>query len=86
MVRTAPVIVELAVNGATPRSTNPHVPRTPAEITAAAVDGVERGASIVHNHHDEPMFALDGVLALIDRLGLAPATPAEARRLLGVPG
>jgi 3-keto-5-aminohexanoate cleavage enzyme len=28
-----PVIVELAVNGATPRHRNRHVPRTPAEIT-----------------------------------------------------
>ena len=31
-----PVILELAVNGATPRHRNRHVPRTPAEITEAA--------------------------------------------------
>ena len=30
-----PVILELAVNGATPRHRNRHVPRTPAEITEA---------------------------------------------------
>jgi uncharacterized protein (DUF849 family) len=56
-----PVIVELAVNGATPRHRNRHVPRTPAEITEAALAGIEAGASIVHNHNDEPMFTADGV-------------------------
>ena len=57
----APVIIELAVNGATPRSANPHVPRTPEEIAEVAVAGIERGAAIVHNHNDEPMFTTDGV-------------------------
>ena len=61
---TAPVILELALNGATPRSRNRHVPRTPAEIAAVAVAGIELGASIVHNHNDEPMFTTDGVHAV----------------------
>ena len=56
-----PVIVELAVNGATPRDRNRHVPRTPAEIAAVALAGIEAGAAIVHNHNDEPMFTADGV-------------------------
>ena len=59
-----PVILELAVNGATPRHRNRHVPRTPAEITEAALAGIESGASIVHNHNDEPMFNADGVHAV----------------------
>ena len=59
-----PVILELAVNGATPRHRNRHVPRTPAEITEAALAGIESGASIVHNHNDEPMFTADGVHAV----------------------
>jgi 3-keto-5-aminohexanoate cleavage enzyme len=59
-----PVIVELAVNGATPRHRNRHVPRTPAEITEAALAGLELDASIVHNHNDEPMFSADGVHAV----------------------
>lgn len=63
-VRTEPVIVELALNGTTTRSRNPNVPRTPAEITEVALDGIERGASIVHNHNDEPMFTADGVHAV----------------------
>jgi 3-keto-5-aminohexanoate cleavage enzyme len=60
----APVIIELAVNGVTPRSANPHVPRTPEEIAEVAVAAVERGAAIVHNHNDEPMFTVDGVHAV----------------------
>jgi 3-keto-5-aminohexanoate cleavage enzyme len=58
---TSPVIVELALNGSTPRSRNRHVPRTPAEIAEVACEGIELGASIVHNHNDEPMFTADGV-------------------------
>ena len=59
-----PVILELAVNGTTPRHRNRHVPRTPAEITEAALAGIEAGASILHNHNDEPMFTADGVHAV----------------------
>src|SRR6516162_11849439 len=59
-----PVILELAVNGATPRHRNRHVPRTPAEITEAALAGIESGAAIVHNHNDEPMFTSTGVHAV----------------------
>lgn len=61
---TTPVIVELALNGATPRARNRHVPRTPAEIAEVALEGIELGASIVHNHNDEPMFTPDGVHAV----------------------
>jgi uncharacterized protein (DUF849 family) len=61
---SAPVILELAVNGATPRSRNRHVPRTPAEIADVALAGIAAGASIVHNHNDEPMFTDDGVHAV----------------------
>jgi 3-keto-5-aminohexanoate cleavage enzyme len=59
-----PVIIELAVNGSTPRSVNPHVPRTPVEIVEVALRAIEGGASIVHNHNDEPMFTADGVHAV----------------------
>jgi len=40
------------------------VPRSPAEIAADALAGIEAGAAIVHNHHDEPMFTADGVHAV----------------------
>lgn len=61
---TSPVIIELALNGATPRTRNRHVPRTPAEIAEVALHGIELGASIVHNHNDDPMFTADGVHAV----------------------
>jgi 3-keto-5-aminohexanoate cleavage enzyme len=60
---TSPVIVELALNGPTPRSRNRHVPRAPDEIAEVALEGIDLGASIVHNHNDEPMFTLDAVHA-----------------------
>lgn len=56
-----PCIIEVAVNGVTTRATNPHVPRTPAEITADALACIAAGATIVHNHNDEPMWVPDGV-------------------------
>ncbi|TCK26168.1 3-keto-5-aminohexanoate cleavage protein [Pseudonocardia endophytica] len=59
-----PVILEVAVNGATTRATNPHVPRAPAEIADEMCAVIEMGASIVHNHNDEPMFTTDGVHAV----------------------
>jgi 3-keto-5-aminohexanoate cleavage enzyme len=49
-----PVIVEAAINGNTPKRSNPHVPRTPAEIAACGLECLDRGAAIVHNHNDEP--------------------------------
>jgi 3-keto-5-aminohexanoate cleavage enzyme len=58
---SSPVILELALNGSTPRSRNRQVPRTSAEIAEVALQGIELGASIVHHHNDEPMFTADGV-------------------------
>jgi uncharacterized protein (DUF849 family) len=58
------VIVELALNGATPRTRNRTVPRSPDEIAEVALEGIAQGASIVHNHNDEPMFTADAVHAV----------------------
>lgn len=54
MNRNTPVIVEAAINGAVSKEENPHVPRTVAEISASALACLDAGASIVHNHNDEP--------------------------------
>ncbi|GAY11447.1 hypothetical protein TOK_5957 [Pseudonocardia sp. N23] len=54
------MIIELALNGPTPRTVNRYVPRTPEEVTAVALEGIELGASIVHNHTDDVMFSADG--------------------------
>jgi uncharacterized protein (DUF849 family) len=56
MAEPAPLIIEAALNGGTPKSRNPNVPRTPAEIAAEAIRCVDAGAAIVHNHNDEPVI------------------------------
>ena len=49
-----PVIIEAAINGATRPDMNLNVPRTPDEIARCALECLDRGAAIVHNHNDEP--------------------------------
>lgn len=53
-----PLIIEAAINGATPQAMNPHVPRSVAEIVADAGACIEAGAAIVHHHNDDGL--LDG--------------------------
>lgn len=59
MSTETPVILEAAINGVTQRERNPNVPRTPPEIASDAIACIEAGATIVHNHNDDPIF--DGV-------------------------
>jgi len=47
---TTPAIIEAAINGATRKADNPHVPVTAEEIAADALACLEAGASIIHNH------------------------------------
>jgi uncharacterized protein (DUF849 family) len=49
-------MIEAAVNGTTRPDRNPNVPRTPAEIAADALACIEAGATIVHNHNDDPVI------------------------------
>jgi 3-keto-5-aminohexanoate cleavage enzyme len=49
---TQPVIIEAAINGATPKERNPNVPRAPEEIAADALAAIEAGAAVIHNHID----------------------------------
>ncbi|HEX7094310.1 MAG TPA: 3-keto-5-aminohexanoate cleavage protein [Acidimicrobiales bacterium] len=53
MTTTAPVIIEVALNGVTTRERNPHVPRSPDEIARDAIECIDAGASIVHVHNAE---------------------------------
>jgi uncharacterized protein (DUF849 family) len=46
----APVIIEAALNGATTKERNPHVPISPAELVDDALACFEAGASIIHVH------------------------------------
>ncbi len=56
-------IIEVALNGFTTKASNPSVPRTPAEITSDALACIDAGATIVHNHNDEPLWVDDGIHA-----------------------
>ena len=49
MERSA-VIIEAAINGLTPVTRNPNVPRSAGEIAADALSCFAAGAAIVHNH------------------------------------
>ena len=51
-----PLIIEAAINGATPKERNPHVPRSPDEIAADAIRCLHAGATIIHNHTDDPVI------------------------------
>ena len=48
------LIIEAALNGATSKNRNPHVPRTVDEIVESALACLQAGAAIVHNHNEEP--------------------------------
>jgi uncharacterized protein (DUF849 family) len=48
-----PVVLEAALNGATQKSRNPHVPTAPAEIAADALACLDAGAAIIHTHIDD---------------------------------
>ena len=54
MDSATPLVVEAAINGSTAKDKNPNVPRSIDEIVVTALACVEAGASIVHNHNDEP--------------------------------
>lgn len=58
---TTPLIIETAINGATPKTRNPHVPVSPAEIERDIFECVEAGASVIHSHIED--FSLNGEAA-----------------------
>jgi 3-keto-5-aminohexanoate cleavage enzyme len=51
-----PLIIEAAINGATPQALNPHVARTLPEIVECACACLAAGAAIVHHHHDDGLL------------------------------
>ena len=76
-------IIEVALNGTTTKAANPRVPRGPAEIAADALACIEAGATIVHNHNDEPMWVGDGVHAVQPYLDAWRPILAAHPRVLG---
>jgi 3-keto-5-aminohexanoate cleavage enzyme len=55
------VIIEVALNGLTPATKNPHSPWEPVDIARSAVACLDAGAAIVHNHIDR--YAVEGAEA-----------------------
>lgn len=51
-----PLVIEAAINGATPRALSPHVPRSVDEIVDDACACLAAGAAVVHNHNDEGLL------------------------------
>ena len=51
-----PLIIEAAINGATPKAMNPNVPRSVDEIVVDACACIDAGAAIIHHHNDEPLL------------------------------
>ena len=95
---TAPVIIEAAINGATPKARNPHVPITAAEIAADALRCAAAGAAVVHSHIDDLSLSgtaggrtptnselIEQVTALARTLGRPVATSTEAAQILDLP-
>src|ERR1700739_87306 len=58
---SAPCIIEVALNGVVKKDVNPMGPRSPAEIVGDALGCSDSGATIVHNHNDEYLWAEGGV-------------------------
>lgn len=53
MTEPTPVVLEVALNGATPKERNSAVPKEPAEVAADALACLEAGAAIIHTHSDQ---------------------------------
>jgi 3-keto-5-aminohexanoate cleavage enzyme len=77
------VIIEAAINGATPKSANPNVPLTEDEIVADALACFEAGAAIVHHHITD--FNLPGGEAAEVYLGVWRRVLAERPDALWYP-
>jgi 3-keto-5-aminohexanoate cleavage enzyme len=60
VTNTEPVVIEVALNGGTPRSVSPRVPKSTDEIVADALACITAGASIVHHHNEDPVLGGDG--------------------------
>lgn len=71
-----PLIIEAALNGATPKSRNSNVPVSPAELAHEALAAMEAGAAIVHTHIERMDMTGD---AAVDRYMAAYAPVLAAR-------
>ena len=54
MSEAQPVVLEVALNGATQKERNAAVPKEPVEVVEDALACLEAGATIIHTHSDRP--------------------------------
>jgi hypothetical protein len=73
-----PLIIEAAINGATPKAMNSHVPRTVPEIGAA------RGRTFESATRTSRSWWMPVCVEMARRSGRAVATPGQAAEILGV--
>src|SRR5258708_2553960 len=71
-----PVIIEAALNGSTPKTRHPNVPRSVDEIEAEALDCIAARAPLPHTHYDEgvlgtPVPAAEPYLQAYERIRAA---------------
>ncbi|WP_439817504.1 3-keto-5-aminohexanoate cleavage protein [Zavarzinia sp. CC-PAN008] len=79
--REQPAIIEAAINGATSRRRNPHVPLLPEEVAADALACLNAGAAIIHNHVET--YDLGGAAAAARyRDGWRPVLAAQPDAIL----
>jgi uncharacterized protein (DUF849 family) len=90
--KTAPVIIEAALNGGRSRREHPGIPCTQAEVAAAAHEAADAGASIVHVHarsgddwSASPAWYADAI-ARIRSSDAPPLISITSIRPAGVPG
>jgi uncharacterized protein (DUF849 family) len=80
---TEPVIIEAAINGATTKARNPHVPISEDELVADAHACFDAGASIVHHHM--PLTGASGTDAATAYLGVWRRVLADRPEALWYP-
>lgn len=76
-----PLIIEAALNGATPKARNPAVPITPEELAGEALAAMEAGAAIVHTHIERMDMTGDAAGARYME-GFAPVLAARPDAIL----
>lgn len=57
-----PLIIEVSLNGSVNSEQNPNVPYEDDDIVTQAVECMEAGAALVHNHTRDPVFGSYGIM------------------------
>lgn len=88
------MLIQVALNGGTPRSEHPSVPRTPGELAAAACEAKAAGATTIHIHPRDTYYAqtlagehvLAAVAAVREATGLPVGVTSGIWTVDGEPG